>query len=62
MCINSDLKCIERAFLSLPNDGALAKDNVLVNSIKGMLKADCNCILLGNVIESNFEESLSTLQ
>ena len=62
MCITNDLKNIERAFLALPNEGVLPKDSVIINAIKWMLKPECNCTLIGHVISSNFDESLSTLQ
>ena len=62
MCISSDLKSIERAFLALPNDGTLPKETILIQTLKGMLKPGCRVTLIGHIIATNFEESLSTLQ
>jgi len=62
MCIAADLKSIERAFLALPNDGILPKETLLVQSLKGMLRVDSRVSLIGHILGSDFEESLSTAQ
>lgn len=61
MCVSSDLKNLEKAFLALPNEGSLPKESVFISTLKGMLRPECNCTLIGNVVSSNFEESLNTL-
>lgn len=62
MCIAADLKSIERALLALPNDGALPKETLLVQSLKGLLQVQSRVSLIGHVLGSDFEESLSTVQ
>eukprot|EP01022_Parablepharisma_sp_SALTPOND_P035973 TRINITY_DN971_c0_g2_i1.p2 TRINITY_DN971_c0_g2~~TRINITY_DN971_c0_g2_i1.p2 ORF type:complete len:493 (-),score=69.67 TRINITY_DN971_c0_g2_i1:1536-3014(-) len=62
MCISTDLKSLERAFLALPNEGVLPKETALISAIKGMLRQDSSATLIGHVVATNFEESLNTLQ
>jgi len=62
MCISTDFKSLERAFLALPNEGVLPKETPLISVLKNLLKQDACITLIGHVIGTNFEESLSTLQ
>eukprot|EP00831_Metopus_contortus_P042306 TRINITY_DN3345_c0_g1_i3.p1 TRINITY_DN3345_c0_g1~~TRINITY_DN3345_c0_g1_i3.p1 ORF type:complete len:637 (-),score=135.22 TRINITY_DN3345_c0_g1_i3:150-2060(-) len=60
--ISNELKSLERAFMALPNEGILPKETLLISTIKGLLQQNTNVTLVGHIIGTSFEESLSTLQ
>ncbi len=62
MSISTELKSLERAFLSLPNEGVIPKETPLISSIKGLLQQSSRVTMIGHIIATDFEESLSTLQ
>ncbi len=62
MSISTELKSLERAFLALPNEGILPKETPLISSIKGLLQQHSKVALIGHILATDFEESLSTLQ
>jgi len=62
MNIATDLKCLERAFLALPNEGVLPRETILIAAIRELLQQQNNISLIGHIISTSFEESLYTLQ
>ncbi len=62
MSIATELKSLERAFLSLPNEGVLPKETILMVALRSLLQQQSDITLIGHIVSSNFEESLSTLQ
>jgi hypothetical protein len=62
MSIATELKSLERAFMALPNEGILPKETLLISAIKGLLQQSSHVTLVGHLLPSHFEESLSTLQ
>ena len=62
MSISTELKSLERAFLSLPNEGSLPKETLLISAVKGLLQQQSSVTLVGHILATNFEESLNTVQ
>lgn len=62
MCISADLENLRKALLSLSQEEAIPKSTTLIETLADLLKKESNITLIGHIIATNYEESISTVQ